>query len=214
MVRSLDSSTQSAIRDPSKIIIRNFVSVNALDGDGDLVQYGFTDWGENVTLNVIDGRTGATVSRNYAGDGGPIMGIDPIPLRVGIEIPTVQVTLSQIHSVVQDMVRNHNIRGVEAQIHRAYLDPVSYQPVAAPRCRLLGFVNGAPITTPEAGNMGGVVLQITSHTRELTRTNPAKRSDETQKLRSNDRFRRYGSVAGEWDIFWGQDKAKESDKAR
>jgi hypothetical protein len=45
-------------------------------------------------------------------------------------------------------------------------------------------------------------------TRELTRTNPAKRSDETQRLRSGDRFRRYSGTAYQWPIWWGEAKAK------
>jgi hypothetical protein len=36
---------------------------------------------------------------------------------------------------------------------------------------------------------------------DLTRTNPALKSDETQKLRSSDRFRRYSD-----DGRWGQAK--------
>lgn len=205
-MRSLDVATQTAIRDRSKIAIRNFVLVDAKDDDSDLVRFGFTDYGENVTLNIVDGRTQAVVSRDYYGDDGPLISIDPIPLKIGLEIPTVQVILSNLHPQVQDMIRNHNIRNVQVQIHRAYLDLDSMLPVANPRCRLLGLVNGAPIDTGSMGGSGTATLECVSHTRELTRTNPAKRSDETQKLRAIDRFRKYGSVAGEWDIFWGEEK--------
>lgn len=209
MVRALDGATQAAVRDRSKIIIRNLVLIDAKDSLGDVHRFGFTDWGENITLNIVDGRTSSIVSRDYYGDAGPLISIDPIPLRMGIEIPTIQITLSQIHTAVQNMVRNYNIRNVQIQVHRAYLDPISREPVANPRCRLLGMVNGAPISTPASGDAGGVVIKAVSHTRELTRTNPSKRSDETQRLRGGDRFRRYGGVAGQWEIFWGEDKAKE-----
>lgn len=205
-MRTLDVDTQTAIRNKNGIAIRNFVLIDAKDDDNDLIRFGFTDYGEDVTLNIVDGRTQSVVSRSYYGDYGPLIGIDPIPLKIGLEIPTIQIGLSQLHVHVQDMVRNHTIRNVQIQVHRAYLSLDSMLPVANPRCRFLGLVNGAPIETPEAGSEGSVTIRAVSHTRELTRTNPAKRSDETQKLRSNDRFRRYGSVAGEWDIFWGEEK--------
>lgn len=209
-MRTLDVDTQTAIRNRNAIAIRNLVLIDAKDDDNDLVRFGFTDYGENITINIIDGRTQQIVSRDYFGDYGPLLGIDPIPLRIGLEIPTIQIGLSQLHNEVQDMVRNHIIRNVQIQVHRIYLDPASMQPVANPRCRFLGLVNGAPIDTPAAGGDGSVTIRAVSHTRELTRTNPAKRSDESQKLRDGDRFRQYGSVAGEWEIFWGEEKEKES----
>jgi len=207
MVRVLDVDTQTAIRDPGKIIIRNTVLVDAIDPGGDVVRFGFTDFGEDITVNIIDGRTQTEVSRTFYGDSGPLISIDPVPLQMNIDIPTVQVILSQIHSQAQAMVRSNNIRNVQAQIHRMYLDPESMQPVAPPRCRFLGIVNGAPIETPAYNGGGSITLRITSHTRELTRTNPAKRSHETQKLRT-DNFRRYSTVAGDWEIFWGEKSAK------
>lgn len=208
MVRILDVDTQAAIRDPGKIVIRNTVLIDAVDEGGTTHRFGFTDFGENITINIIDGRTQSSVSRDFFGDSGPLISIDPVPLQMNIEIPTVQVILSQIHSAAQDMVRNYNIRNVQAQIHRMYLDPASMQPVAAPRCRFLGLINGAPIETPAYGGTGSITLRITSHTRELTRTNPQKRSHETQKLRDGDNFRKYSTVAGDWEFFWGEQNSK------
>lgn len=206
-MRDIDLATQLAIRDRNKIIIRNLVTIAAEDSEGDIVRFGFTDWGEDIAINIIDGRTQAVVNRSYYGDNGPLLSIDPIPMQINIEIVTVQVSLSQINSAVNDMVRNHLIRGKEIQIHRAYLDAESMLPVANPRCRLLGIVNGAPVATPEADNVGAVTLRAVSHTRELTRINSALRSDETQRLRDGDRIRKYGGVAQEWEIFWGEEKA-------
>lgn len=58
------------------------------------------------------------------------------------------------------------------------------------------------------GGEGGVELAVVSHTRMLTRTNPAKRSDESQKLRQGDRLRRYSGVAGEIEFFWMEKTGK------
>lgn len=205
MVRALDVATQAAVRDRSRVLPRNFVLVTLTDG----APFGFTDYGEDVILNVIDGETGSTVSRTYYGDNSPILDMDPVPLKIGLEVDTTQVVLSQIHDVVQEMARGHDCRNAKVQIHRGYLDPATMLLVAAPRCRRLGQINGLPIETPAAGGEGSITLRVVSHTRELTRINTALRSDEDQRRRSDDRFRRYSGTAGSWEIFWGEVKASQ-----
>jgi hypothetical protein len=81
-------------------------------------------------------------------------------------------------------------------------------PVALPRCRRLGFVNAAPEEIAGADGQSQLKIEVVSVTRELTRTNPAKRSDETQRLRSGDRLHRYSGTAHQWPIWWGEAKAK------
>ncbi len=205
MVRPLDVATQGAVRDRSRVIVRDFIlcTVRTLDTD-EPVTFGFTTFGEDVTTNIIDGETGSTVSHTFYGDRAPIQEMDPIPFKIGIEIDTVQVKLNHLHPVVQLMVRGHNCRNAKVQIHRGHLDPDSMLLVAAPRCRRLGQINGTPIITPAVGGQGSVTLKVVSHTRELTRTNPAKSSDETYRLRSGDRINQYAGTAGQWPIFWGE----------
>lgn len=206
MVRALDAATQTAVRDRSKVLVRNFVLVTVKHPTTDAdVLFGFTDFGEDVTLNVIDGETGISTSRSYYGDNGPILKMDQMPLKIGLEVDTTQIVLSQIDPHVQDMVRNYNCRNAKVQVHRGYLAVGGVALVADPRIRRLGQVNGAPVVTPAAGGEGSITLKVVSHTRELTRINTTKRSDETQRRRgTDDRFRRYGGTAGKWEIFWGE----------
>ena len=208
MVRVLDVATQGAVRDRSRVIPRNFVLVWPNAGEEEV--FGFTDFGEDAILNIVNGETGATESYTFYGDNAPIQGMDPIPLKVGLEVNTVEVVLNHLHPVVQLMTRGHDIRNAKVQIHRGYLDPESMLLVAAPRCRLLGQVNTNPTSIPAVGGQGDTTLRIVSHTRELSRTNPAKRSDETQRLRDGDRFRRYSGTAGKWEIFWGESQGATS----
>jgi hypothetical protein len=72
----------------------------------------------------------------------------------------------------------------------------------------LGFVNAAPEEIAGTDGQSQLKVEVVSVTRELTRTNPAKRSDEAQRLRSGDRFRRYSGTAHQWPIWWGEAKAK------
>lgn len=77
-------------------------------------------------------------------------------------------------------------------------------PVANPRSRLVGQVNGAPEMTAAIGGQSVRTIKVVSHTRELTRTNSAKRSDETYRLRGGDRFGQYSGTAGQWELWWGE----------
>lgn len=207
MVRPLDVATQGAIRDRSRIIPRNFVTVTVRDMEtGDPVKFGFTDFGEDVTANIIDGETGSTISWTFLGDNGPIQGMDPVPYKIGVEVDTTEVVLNHLHPGVQSMVRGHNCRNAKVQIHRGFLDPTSMLLVAAPRCRRIGQINGTPILIPGVGGEGSVTLRIVSHTRELTRTNPVRASAEFYQRRSNDQWGKYTGTAGQWPIWWGEAK--------
>lgn len=207
MVRALDVATQAAIRDRGRLVPRNFVSIfckHRVTGAEQL--HGVWDDAEAVTVNVVSGETGGVVSRNFAGDGA-IVSIDPIPMRVGLEVRTIQLVLSPLNPEVAEALRGDDPRFARVEIYRGLLDPESRLLVAAPRIRFMGRVNGAPIETAAIGGVSSATLSIVSHTRELTRTSPARKSDEQQRLRSGDRFRRYTGTAGEWPIWWGEDKS-------
>lgn len=198
MVRALDVDTQAAIRDRRQLVIRNFVLVSKGED-----AWGFTDFGEDVTLNVVDAVTGSSTSRDYAGDNAPILSIDPIPMKIGLEVNTIEVVLNALQPAVEAMLRGADIRNGVVQIHRGYLDPQTMLLVAPPRARFLGRVNEAPLQTGAADGQGAGTLRVVGATRELSRTNPAKRSDEQQRLRGGDRLRRYGGITS-WDYWWGE----------
>lgn len=208
MVRPLDAATQAAIRDRRAVVPRNFVLVGPVApiAGGDAVLFGFTDFGEDIITNIVDGWTGETVSRTFLGDHGPIVGMDPMPLKIGVEVDTTTVELNQLHPGVQSMVRGHHCRNAKVQIHRGWLDPASMLLVAAPLSRRLGTINGTPIETPQVGGVGKVVLKVVSQARELTRTNPARASHEFYQRRSDDQWGRYAGTAASWPIFWGEEK--------
>ncbi len=210
MVFPLDVETQSAIRDRRAVIPRTFVLVGPVVpiGGGDEKTFGFTNFGEDVVTNVVDGWSGETVSHVYAGDNAPIVGMDPMPLHIGVEIDTVSITLNHLHAEVQSLVRGYQCRFARVQVHRGYLSPDSMLLVAAPRCRRRGFLNGTPIKIPAIGEAGSTVLRLVSQSRELTRTNPLVASAEFYAARSNDKWGRYTGTVGQWPIWWGEQRGK------
>jgi hypothetical protein len=113
------------------------------------------------------------------------------------------------------LVRGYNLKGAPVQIHRAILDPVTRNLVSPAYCRFLGYVDGAQITTPIAGNDGSISLALMSHTRELTRASADKASGASQKLRlSGDTFYDDMDNVASWDYWWGEAKGKVSDSAQ
>jgi hypothetical protein len=209
MVRPLDVDTQSAVRDRRGVLPVNFLVFTVKDlGDGSPVRIGFTDYGEDVVTNIIDAVTGLATSTSFFGDESPIAGMDPVPYKIGVEIDTTQLVLNSLHPAVVDMVRGHDCRNGQVQIHRGYLSLVSRLLVAPPRCRRLGQINGAPTTRPALGGQGNVTIKVVSASRELTRINPIKAGEAFYRKRSDDRWARYSGTAGEWPIFWGEIEAE------
>jgi hypothetical protein len=208
MVRALDSATQGAVRDRARgVLPRNFVLFTITEGIT-VTRYGFTDFGEDVAVNVVVNGSGDVENHTFYGDNAPIQSMDPIALKIGLSIDTTQIKLNPLHPIVKDMARGHEVglRTARVQVFRGYLDPDSGLLVANPRSRLVGFVNGAPEMTAAVGGQSVRTIKVVSHTRELTRTNSAKRSDETYKLRSGDRFGQYAGTAGQWELWWGETK--------
>ncbi|MGQ3294610.1 MAG: hypothetical protein ACT6U0_20665, partial [Shinella sp.] len=132
----------------------------------------------------------------------------------GLPVRPIRIRLSQINDAVQIAIRGYDPKHAPIELHLGLFDTATMLPVAPAVPVFVGRVNGSPITTPAAGSEGSIELSCVSDTRELTRLNPLKRSDEMQQRRVvggvPDRFRRYSDVAGGWlqNIHWGEAKSK------
>lgn len=208
-MRSVDVDTYNALRDAPEqgFEERNLLTVYARELDGVGGQM-FCFWNDLdiVDIYVMGGQTGTTELRSFVGDGA-ILKMGRIQLTSDLTIRTVKVTLSQIHSTVLNMARGFDIRGARAEIHRVLFNPQTGAVIAQALPHFVGKVNRAPTDTPPTGGEGNMDLEIVSTTRELTRTSPAKKSDETQKRRQNDRARRYTGTANV-DVWWAKEKGK------
>jgi hypothetical protein len=207
-MRSIDSTTVAYLQSREGIVPRDFLWITGHERDtGNPVSVGFwSDLGV-VSVSVISGETGTLVTRTYNGSGSMIS-IDPIPLISDLSIRQVRINLSQINDDVLQIIRLYDARFGTVEIHRGFFDLNTRALIAPPLPHFIGTINNAPLHTPPAGEEGNVAITVVSHSRELTRTNPTKRSDESQKLRSGDRFRRHSDVVGQWEFWWGEDKGK------
>lgn len=184
------------------ISVRDFVYFRTVLGP---FVYGFyNDIDPTISVAVIDGQTGSTVTREYQG-AGALHSISDIPLTVGLNVRTVTVNLSNIHPTVQEMVRGRDLRNAWVEIHRGLVDPATGRLVDPPMLHFMGTVNEANPRRPAVGGSGGIAITVTSITNELTRTNPALFSDVTLSRRSGDRFGRYLDIMGDKKLHWGAD---------
>jgi hypothetical protein len=141
--------------------------------------------------------------RVYIGAGG-LLALDPIVFRIGLGVSMQRAVLSGVDPAVADIIRGFDVRLAPVEIHRALFWPESGFLVEEPARRFKGHVDNLRIITPELGGEATVEMAMASQSRTLTRTLAHKKSDESQRLRSGDRFRRYADVSDVVSVFWGE----------
>ncbi len=203
-MRSLEAAEIAAIQ-ARTVVARDFLWVTAKDRTtGALTSTGYWNDHGTVTVSVVDGRTGATESRDFYG-AGMALSIGSIPLTADITVRQVDITLPHIDSIVQELVRGTDVRNAPMQLYRGYFDPTTRSLVAAAKPRFVGYIDTSPIVTPKENDEGSLTFTCVSTTRELTRTSTESRSHESQLARaSGDAFYHDTAVVGDWQIFWGQ----------
>jgi len=175
--------------------------------DGSIEQFCFWDHVLPADVEVISGTTGALEQRAFASDGAVIK-VNPIKLTSDLSYGPASFQLNRLHPRVQLMMTNYTVRLRPVEIHRVPLTVKGRLPVAPPRCRFLGIIETAKRTRPKVGEEGSLTFNCMSDAAQLVRTNPAKRSDETQRLRLGDRQMKYADVAHEWELSWGEADGK------
>ncbi len=202
---SIDSNTQAAlIAAPEQgIVTRDAVTIFARDrSTGDLLPFPFWLGEDTVTVNVIDGDTGSTVSRTFVGmggaiDGAPLISVSDVPNTADLSIREISVVMSSLHPTVLAMFLSADVRLAPAQVHRFLLDPLSQNLVAPPLCHFVGYVDTGPLATPTPNSEGNVAFTINSDTQETRRTNPAKLAHQTQEKRhAGDKALQYVALLG------------------
>jgi len=189
---------------------RYLVSISARPlAGGDPVQFCFWNGLLPLDIAVIGGRTGELETRTFQADNS-LLEVGKIKLTSDLTIRPATFRLNPAHAAVKAMTAGYSLRLAPVEIHRGLLDVDTRLLVAPPRCRFLGFVETMPRRKAAAGEVGSLTFNCISETVQLTRTNPSKRSDETQRLRSGDRMMKYAEVAAEWEIPWGEAEGERS----
>lgn len=202
-----DSATVAALASGA-LILRDFLTVQGWTLAGAPATFAFWTGEDNVAVNVVPAGALTPVSRNFAG-GATLLDVPAIVDAIGLEARAVAFGLDHISAAAgspMDMVCGNNIRVARVELHRGVFDPSTWQLVANPYLLFSGRVDGAEVEEAAADGEGGLSLAAMSSAIDLTKTSPAMESDEQQRLRADDRFRRYGDTAGQVETWWGQAK--------
>lgn len=204
MTRDISAENYEAL-EASNLVARDFVWFVVRDREtGEPVTDGYWSDIGTRTFSVINPETGGSQAREWFGADG-LISISDIPLVSTLSVQTVTITLSQISERVNDLLRTYDCKQGRVEIFRGLFDPDTREMVAPALPRFVGFIDEAPITTGKENEAGNVTITCTSHTQEITRSNPDTRSDASQRLRSEtDNFYQDTTVVGDRQMFWGR----------
>lgn len=203
-MRSVPANTYNVLLNAPEngIKVRDFVWIEVIGGTEGFGFYTGAD--PAIQLEVISAQTGVEELRTYRG-AGTVLSVGDIPLTVGLDVKRVAITLSNIDPNVQNVFRGYNVRNGRVEIHRGIIDPLTDELADPPMVHFVGTINTANPKRAAVGGSGGIEIQCTSITNELTRSNPALFSDATISRRSGDRFARYMEAMASVKLPWGAD---------
>lgn len=195
-MRPVSAAAQALRESRAKLVERLLLWIEPRDrSTGDPDGFGFWTGRDTVSVTFVDAWTGQTVTRTFDGRGA-IQEQPVIRHAAGLDIHPVNLSLSLHHAGVVAAVRTLEARAARVQLHRVTLHPETRAVVGVERA-FKGHVNLAP------DRDGAVDLQMVSTVRSLTVKANRTKSDAFQRLRNDDRFRRFKATAGEIDIPWG-----------
>ncbi len=197
-MRSFDAPTLAALQNRTDVVARILIWVVARNrGTGAPEAMGLWTGSDDRSFTI------AGSPRTYVGAGG-LMGVPPITSQTGITVRMQRLTLSPLNDTVADLIRTYDSRFAPIEIHRALFDPVTTLLIAEPHRLFKGIVDEIELPIDPADGKVSCEVTVASSARYLTRTLTLKRSDASQRRRSDDRFLRYADVSGEVDVYWGE----------
>lgn len=199
----MDGTTVTALARDG-LVLRDLLTINGWESDGDPKTWCYFSGESNISVSV-ETQTGSTESRNFVG--GVALEVPAIIDRLGLDAPALSITLSHLHTTVEDMARGGRLRLAEVEVHRAVFNNETYGFVSAPYLQFVGFIHEAQIENAPEGGAGQLTLDCRLNSGILTKSNPAMKSHDRQLLRSGDRARLYADVAGSVGYFWGMERS-------
>jgi hypothetical protein len=197
-MRNYDQATSNYLASRQGVIAKLLIWIKAVDlATQAPIQYGFWSGDEDLTFSI------GGESRQYIG-AGAILQSDMLESASGLDVRMHRVRLSAVAPELEDAVKGYNLRFKPIEVHRVFLDLNSRALVAPPHRVVKGTVNHIDFPRAVTGETASCDLEIAGQTRVLTKTLPVKKSDASQRARSNCRFRRYSDISGGVPVYWGE----------
>ncbi|CUH67964.1 hypothetical protein TG4357_03311 [Thalassovita gelatinovora] len=147
--------------------------------------------------------------RTYYG-AGTVAGTETLTYETGLSVRTHRIPFKGLKPEIEQLLKGYDPRLAPVEMHRVFYDPDTAQQIAPPTRIFTGSIDAAPVTVPAKGGTVKVEVAVVGAARSLTIPLSLKKSDEVQKLRGGDRFRRYIDVSGQTDVWWGETRASTS----
>ncbi len=200
---ALNAAATTLLASRDGVVSRWLLWVEARNGQtGATEALGLWTGDDNQTF-TIDGQ-----SRSYYGAGG-LISLSDLVYEAGTNVRMQTVSLGPLTPEVEMLIRGYEPRLAPAEIHLAIFDPDTMQLLDTER-RFKGWVDSAPINTPKLGGNAVCEVTLASSSRAGTQTLALKKSDQSQRLRGGDRFRRYADISGAVPVWWGEKKESTS----
>lgn len=189
-----NSTAQNYLNTRAPILPQWLIWVSAKTLAGAPIEVGF--WtGDDHQDFVIN-----SVTRTYYGAQGAIE-LPSMTYEIGTGVASADLVLS-LSPEGEQMVRGYNIRFAPMEIHCALFRPDTSALLDVQRF-FKGSIDGSPIPTPAMGGKTSLPLKLVSSMRTGTMTRAGKKSDQSQRRRSNDPFRQYGDLGVVASDPWG-----------
>lgn len=204
-MRTISAATQAALNDRA-VLARDFVWFTVKDRiTGDPVEIGYWSDVGLRDAQLINPKTQQIETRQFIG-AGTLIKMPAIPLVSNGTLQSIKIELSQVGDANR-LVRTYDAKFARVEIYRGLFKKGSMVQVDPAYSRFTGYVDDIDIPRPKEGAAGSIKLKCVTSEREMTKSNPATRSDADQRLRDpTDSFRRHAAVVGEWEINWGTKK--------
>lgn len=203
------SSGNLALLQKRRLMARDFLWLTARSfSTGAPFSYGFWSDVADIAAPITSPDTGLTIVRNFEGSG-TLITISDVPQVANITVQNVTISMSQLDDGVANIVRGYDLKQGRVEIYRGLFDPDTRQLVEPAFARWMGFVDKVTIKTPKENDAGSIEIECASHTQEMTRGNPDRRSNDSQKRRgANDNFFENVTSVGDTEFFWGAKQGK------
>lgn len=203
-MRSYDPNTVAYMTNETAIISEGLIWVVAKDRQtGEPAPLGLWSGEENRDF-VIAGET-----RTYFG-AGQLIDLGSVVSQVGLGVRMQRFALNALSAEGAQILRGYDARFAPVEVHRALFSPETRALVAEPHRIFKGFVDEESIPTPPKSGNATAELVVASSARMLTIPLSLKKSDQTQRRRGGDRFRRYVDVSGQSNVWWGETRKMDS----
>jgi hypothetical protein len=197
-MKTFDTATQAYMDAQSGVAAAGLVWIQAKDrATGAAASIGLWTGPQDASITI------GGAARTYLG-AGEILGLPDIETETGLAVREYRLQLSGIAPGVETAARQYDARFAPVEIHRALFNIDTGALIAEPVRVVKGWCDRLSFEVGPIGGSAVAEMTVVSNARILTRTLATKKSDQSQRLREDDRFRRYAEVTGQVGVWWGE----------